>query len=305
MKFGKLEDISQVDFTLPSEHTENEKVFEHLQKEDAHLYIGCTGWGTKEWKGSFYPQKTRAKDFLLEYGKQFNSIELNSTHYGTPTQDTLQKWYEQTPDDFVFCPKVHKAISHRKTLGVDSDIIENTINQLSIFNEKLGPLFMQLPPYFASDRLDLLVEFFEAFPAEINLSVELRHESWFRDEHVMNELQDICIEYNKGLLMTDVAGRRDVLHMRVCNDYVMIRFVGNANEIELHPSDYARIDDWVSKLNFYHENGIKKFYFFPHEPDNILAPELAVYLCEQIEEKTSIKFRGPKKIIQNPQLNLF
>jgi len=263
--------------------------------------IGCTGWGMKEWKGTYYPEKTKPENFLYEYGKQFNTIELNSTHYGTPKHEVLAKWYGDTPSDFKFCPKLHKAISHRKLLGTDSDIIENTINALSILNDKLGPIFMQLPPYFDSSRIDVLETFFKAFPAEFDLSIELRHPSWYEDTSVTDELQALAVEYGKGLLITDVSGRRDVLHMRICDDYLMIRFVGNG----LHPTDYTRVDDWVERLKFYISKGVNKIYFFPHEPDNILAPQLADYLCGKIKSETEVTTRGPKKIDSPKQLNLF
>ncbi|MDF1698775.1 MAG: DUF72 domain-containing protein [Saprospiraceae bacterium] len=301
MKFGKIEDISKVDFTLPEDPLENNAVFDTLTIGDPELFIGCTGWGMKEWKGSYYPEKTKAENFLFEYGKQFNSIELNSTHYGTPKHETLEKWYGDTPSDFKFCPKLHKAISHRKTLGTDSDIIENTVNALSTLNEKLGPIFMQLPPYFDSSRLSSLVHFFEVFPSEFDLSIELRHPSWFEDKSRTDELHHMALEYNKSLLITDVAGRRDILHMRVCGDYLMIRFVGNG----LHPTDFSRVDEWILRIQSYIAKGLKKIYFFPHEPDNILAPQLAEYLCNKFTSSIEIKTRGPKKIDRPKQLNLF
>lgn len=301
MKFGKLDDISEVDFTLPKDPAFNQKVFPSLQKDKTELFIGCTGWGMKEWKGTYYPEKTKAENFLYEYGKQFNSIELNSTHYGTPKQEVLEKWYGDTPTDFKFCPKLHKAISHRKTLGTDSDIIENTVNSLSILKDKLGPIFMQLPPYFDASRLDTLHQFFNFFPKEIELAIELRHPSWYEDSSLTDELHQMALEYNKSLLITDVSGRRDILHMRICGEYLMIRFVGNA----LHLTDFSRIDEWIDRLSIYTSKGVNKIYFFPHEPDNILAPQLAEYLCEKFSESIDAKTRGPKKIERPKQLNLF
>lgn len=301
MKFGKLEDISNVDFRLPEDPASNLEVFNTLEPGNGKLYVGCTGWGMKEWKGSYYPEKTKPEYFLREYAKQFNTIELNSTHYGTPKLEVLEKWYGDTPMDFKFCPKFHKAISHRKLLGTDSDIIENTVNALSILNEKLGPIFMQLPPYFDASRVDSLEAFFKAFPEDFDLSIELRHESWYSDAALLDDLQAMCIDYNKGLLITDVAGRRDVLHMRVCKDYLMVRFVGNA----LHPTDYSRVDEWIDRISYYVQNGVSNIYFFPHEPDNILAPQLADYLCSKINSETAIHTRGPKKIVGPTQLNLF
>ncbi len=301
MKFGKLEDISNVDFSLPEDPSANRKIFENLKSDNPEFYIGCTGWGMKEWKGTYYPEKTKPENFLYEYGKQFNTIELNSTHYGTPKQEVLEKWYGDTPPDFIFCPKLHKAISHRKLLGTDSDIIENTINALSILNEKLGPIFMQLPPYFDGSRMDDIERFYQKIPDDVDLSLELRHASWYEDSILMDELQAMSVEYNKGLLITDVSGRRDVLHMRICNDYLMIRFVGNG----LHRTDFSRVDEWVERLKYYISEGVNKIYFFPHEPDNILAPQLADYLCRKIKSETEVTTRGPKKIDSPKQLNLF
>ncbi len=301
MKFGKLDDISRVNFSLPDDPFINRNVFDSLKSNDPHFYIGCTGWGMKEWKGTYYPEKTKPNNFLYEYAKQFNTIELNSTHYGTPKQEILQKWYEDTPSDFKFCPKLHKAISHRKSLGIESDIIENTVNALSILNDKLGPIFMQLPPYFDSSRISDLEGFFKIFPDDFDLSIELRHPSWYEDSSLTDELHALALEYNKGLLITDVSGRRDILHMRICNDYLMIRFVGNG----LHPTDYERVDEWVERLKIYISNGVNRIYFFPHEPNNILAPQLADYLCGKIKSETVVTTRGPKKIDNPKQLNLF
>jgi len=301
MKFGKVESIEGIDFSLPPEPEKNKEVLERLPQSEAKMYFGCTSWGMKEWKGRYYPEKTPVKNFLLEYGKQFNSIELNTTHYGTPKEETLAKWYDETPDDFLFCPKIHKAISHRKLLGTDSDIIENTIATLSLLKEKLGPCFMQLPPYFDYDRKDILETFLQAFPDYCDLGIELRHESWFDDSDKTEELQELCIKYGKTLLITDVSGRRDVLHMRLCGDYLMIRFVGNG----LHPTDYTRVDEWIDRIHYYTQNGVKNIFFFPHEPDNLLAPDLANYICKKIKEKTAIMTRGPKKIDSGQQLNLF
>ena len=110
--------------------------------------------------------------------------------------------------------------------------------------------------------------------------------------------------HNASTVITDVAGRRDVCHARLTNREVVVRFVGNA----LHPTDYSRIDAWVERLDSWFQNGLQNVYFFTHEPDNILAPELAAYLTKKFQEKTTIKTRGPN--LQMPpnegeQMSLF
>ena len=69
-------------------------------------------------------------------------------------------------------------------------------------------------------------------------------------------------------VITDVAGRRDVLHGYITAPRSMVRFVGNG----LIDSDYQRLEEWVFKLSDWN---LTENYFFPHQPDNILAPEAA------------------------------
>jgi len=301
MKFGKLENISNVNFSLPPEPRNNTYIFKNLKKGKTKLHIGCTGWSMPEWKGIYYPHKASAKSFLQHYSKQFNTIEFNTTHYNIPKRETVKRWKEESADDFIFCPKVFKFISHTKKLGTDGDRIFRMIDNLSFFEEKLGPMFMQLPPYFGIDRLDVLETFLKEWPEQIKLSIELRNESWYKRVDLIDNLQDLIVSYGQILLITDVAGRRDIMHMRICNDYLMVRWVGNG----LHETDYTRIDEWVQKISYYAENGIKDVYFFTHEPDNILAPDIASYLCSKVLELKTIETRGPKQLNSESQLKLF
>jgi uncharacterized protein YecE (DUF72 family) len=102
-------------------------------------------------------------------------------------------------------------------------------------------------------------------------------------------------------VLTDVAGRRDVLHMRLTSPSAMIRFVGNS----LHPTDYTRIDDWVERLKMWFDSGLKQLYFFVHEPDNITSPELATYFINQLNKACGFNVKPPKKFVQAVQGELF
>ena len=103
-------------------------------------------------------------------------------------------------------------------------------------------------------------------------------------------------------MITDVAGRRDVCHLRLTSGKTLIRFVGNG----LHPSDYERIRDWSNRLTEWTDKGLSEIYFFTHEPDNLLAPDLAQFCTEIFSEAMpSVRIRGPKPIIQSVQGTLF
>lgn len=299
MKFGKLENIEGIDFTLPEDHPNNS-----LRKQASptnnktRFYIGCTGWSTKEWKGKIYPDKTKAADFLTAYGKQFNTVELNTTHYRIPKPEYIQKWVDQTPKDFKFCPKILKFISHAKDLGTSNKRIKEFCDAISLFDDKLGMCFIQLPPYFGIDRLPIIEQFFKIFPKEIPLSIELRHGSFYESDDNLNRTIELIQKYHRTFLITDVSGRRDILHMALTSNSTMIRFVGN----NLHSTDYTRLDTWINKLYSWQSCGMEEVYFFPHEPDNINAPEISQHLYHRITKFDNFMGRGPKMLQQQKTL---
>ena len=306
MEFGKLPDITHVDFTLratpPSTYAVLKKHFRAGQPLDC--YIGATGWGMKEWVGTVYPAGAKSKDYLQHYARQFNTIELNTTHYRIPTPETIAKWHAEAAPDFRFCPKVPQTISHSRNLGLGSDQIRLFCDAVRQLREKLGCCFLQLPPYFDAMRLPLLEAFLQAFPEDIPLAVEVRHESWFADEKNAESLFLALEKYQVATVIPDVAGRRDVLHLSLSTPTAMVRFVGNG----LHPSDYTRLDDWAARLREWQAAGLATVYFFTHEPDNLHAPHIAQYFCERLQAEN---FPGPTRGPQFPaddapkQMSLF
>jgi len=96
-------------------------------------------------------------------------------------------------------------------------------------------------------------------------------------------------DLNISPVITDVAGRRDVLHQRLTTDTVLIRWVGNA----LHSTDYERIDAWVARLETWFDAGLQQVFFFPHEPDNLLAPDIAAYFIRKINEQIGLDIHVP------------
>jgi len=294
MKFGKTTQLDTIDFSLPSDHPLTKEVLTQVPTRDEppKIYIGCTGWSMKEWTGNVYPKGTKAKDFLKYYGTQFNTIELNSTHYRIPTPETITKWKSLTPKDFRFCPKVTKQVSHTRDMGIESGKMTEFCTNISGLEAQLGPCFMQLPPYFGIDRYAALEAFLRQWPKDIRLAVEVRHESWFENEAATTKLLELLRAYHIGAVMTDVAGRRDVLHLGITTSFAMVRWVGNG----LIDSDYERLNEWTDRLLKWTAAGLREIYFFPHEPDNILAPEITLYLTQKIQSAI------PTAIIRGPAL---
>ncbi len=303
MKFGKLPNIDNVDFSLPANAALTNQVLAQLPtNSQPHFYNGCTGWSMKEWVGKVYPKGTKTKDYLSIYAQQFNTIELNTTHYRIPTLETIDKWRTESAPDFRFCPKVPQTISHSRDIGMGNPQLRVFWDMIAGLQEKLGCCFIQMPPHFAYQKLGMLKQFLSIWPNSIPLAVEVRHESWFDQPQHTQAFLETLRDFDKTAVITDVAGRRDVLHMGLSNTTTMIRFVGNG----LHPSDYDRIDAWVDRLTDWTKQGLKEIYFFPHEPDNLLAPEMSAYLYSKSQLIPNIQTRGPKMIEPDPeQLSLF
>lgn len=88
MEFGRPEqDILLIDHRLPPDGTLTEKVLSSIDNAGTKFYVGCAKWGRREWVGPLYPEKTRDVDFLLEYAKRFDTIELGATFYTRPDRD--------------------------------------------------------------------------------------------------------------------------------------------------------------------------------------------------------------------------
>jgi uncharacterized protein YecE (DUF72 family) len=161
------------------------------------------------------------------------------------------------------------------------------------FAEKLGCCFMQLPPHFAPRDLPVLERFLSEYAPQIPLSVEVRNPDFFQKTVVSEAFFELLKKHSVASVITDVAGRRDVCHMHLTHSKTLIRFVGNG----LHPSDYSRVSEWAERLKSWFENGLQEAYFFTHEPDNILAPELTAYCVETFSQMIpGVSLRGPKPV---------
>lgn len=292
MDFGKLASVDQVNFALPPEPPQNATVLGNVTARQGAplIYLGATGYNMKPWVGRWYPAGAKDATFLYHYGRQFNTIEHNTTHYRIPDAATVARWREEVPEDFRYCPKLPQTVSHARDLGLSGPEIGLFCEAIYDLGPKLGCCFIQLPPHFSVQNLPVLARFLEIFPKNIPLAVEVRHESFFQHTVAAEHFFQLLQSQQVSTVITDVAGRRDVCHLRLSTGRVLIRFVGNA----LHPSDYARIQDWAGRLANWFDKGLQEVYFFCHEPDNLLAPELAIFAAETFSQAIpAVILRGP------------
>ncbi|MCC5944630.1 MAG: DUF72 domain-containing protein [Bernardetiaceae bacterium] len=293
MEFGKIQQIENIDFDFkdtPEATLDILSTYQHI-KRDFELYVGCPVWANKAWKGVIYPPKTPDKDMLYHYTRAFNCIELNVTHYQIPKPETIHRWREAAAEGFLFCPKIYQAISHRKKLRESREFTEIFCDRIVGLEEHLGITFLQMPPHFSINQIDNLIEYLELFPPAVPLALELRHPSWFDSQYVKEQHRLTEAMQQKGItfLMTDVAGRRDVLHHRLTTPVAVIRFIANDNP----QSDTARMKAWIRRIAEWKAKGLQAAYFWVHQPDNMQAPKTAAEFIALANATLDTKIKLP------------
>ena len=299
MDFGRLPNIEEADFIFPNEHQGNINILPGFPSEESAVYSGCPVWAEKGWVGKVYPKGTKEKDYLKFYGKKFSSVELNATHYSVPDEATVLRWKDAVPEHFKFCPKIPQTISHSKDIVKTTESMLHFISIVKLMGNKLGPCFLQLPPYFKPDKIKSLIYFLNAIPEDFQLAIEFRHEDWFKDKLKFDKIFNYLEDRRLCAVISDVAGRRDVLHQRLSNRTAFIRFAAN----NLHPTDFTRIQEWTVLLKKWLAEGLKEVYFFVHTADHSLCPELVDYFSEKMKIKISTLLPPPGN--QFRQGNLF
>jgi uncharacterized protein YecE (DUF72 family) len=173
------------------------------------ILVGTSSWADPGFVKEWYPPGLPAAERLAWYAERFQAVELNSSFYAVPDRSTVHKWVDDTPDEFVFDVKVHRALSRhaaqvdslppdlrdgvqttergrvRLTPELETTLAERLVEETAPLANagKLGAYLVQLTPAFAPrnhelEELDRLVEDFAPHP----VAVELRHRGWVRDK---------------------------------------------------------------------------------------------------------------------------
>ncbi len=125
------------------------------------IFVGMSGWTFDGWKGDFYPKGLSQKKELGFASRKVNSIELNGTFYSLQKPNTFQKWYDETPEDFVFAVKAPQYITHiRRLKEVEEPLANFFASGLLCLKEKMGQLLWQFPPnvMLKDDRFEKFLE---------------------------------------------------------------------------------------------------------------------------------------------------
>lgn len=191
------------------------------------ILIGTSGYDYPEWKGVFYPEDLKRKDFLSYYATKFNALELNNTFYNMPTAERLQSFYERSEGKLSFSVKANRLLTHET--GTDWQVVaEDFKDSLKPLNEKesLSAVLFQFPEsfhYTNENRIYLakVIGQFEGYPVVI----EFRHREWIK-ESVFEGLE----KRNAGIVFCDMPQLKNLPD----GNAVKTPFIGSNAYIRLH-----------------------------------------------------------------------
>ncbi len=223
------------------------------------IYIGTSGYGYKEWKGGFYPQKIQPKEMLRFYSDRFDAVEINNTFYHMPQAAVLASWAEQVHDDFVFAVKAPQTITHMKQLRNVNSETEYFFRALPALGKKLGPVLFQFPKSFRVDH-SLLQGFLSLIPRKASCTFEFRSPSW-QDDETLQLLRDrdfaLCVSDAEDNPAEEIVDTAKWGYLRLRRAYY---------------SD-AELTEWLKRT--VSRDWEKVFIFFKHDEEGA-SPELAL-----------------------------
>jgi uncharacterized protein YecE (DUF72 family) len=238
------------------------------------VHIGISGWNYKGWRGVFYPKGLAQRRELEFASRAFNSIEINGSFYSLQWPSSYQRWYAETPDDFLFSVKGPRFITHMKKLrDAQAPLANFFASGVLALEEKLGPILWQFPPNFGWNP-PRFREFFELLPQTtseaaalarrhdeklkvraflktkrdrlLRYCVEIRHVSF-----LVPEFFELLREFNIAFVFADTAGKWPYAE-DLTSDFVYCRLHGDT---QLYASGYSAsaLDWWAHRLKLWRE----------------------------------------------------
>jgi uncharacterized protein YecE (DUF72 family) len=253
----------------------------------AKTYVGISGWTFPAWDKIFYP-KGLVKRRQLEYAsRQLNSIEINGTFYFLQRPATFQRWYDETPDDFVFALKAPQFITHILRLKNSAEPLANFLaSGILCLGKKLGPILWQFPPNVTlkDDRFEVFLKMLpqnsrdgakcarkhgekvagraftkvkEDFP--VRHAFEFRHPSFLDKDFIA-----LLKSRNVAFVMAHAGGENAPVIDKPTANFIYVRLHGEGKKyMQGYPK--MEINRWVKKAKTWNQAKKDVFVYFSNE----------------------------------------
>lgn len=217
------------------------------------------GYGYKEWQGAFYPAGMASRDFLAHYSQFFNAVEMDSTFYGMPRAEYVERWTTSAPADFTFCPKTPRAITHESQLTEATPAMLEFLDTMDLLGDKLGAVLLQFPPDFTYIHAGPLDDFLGKLPAGKRYAIEFRHRSWDRPETA-----DLLRRHNVAWVAADYIYMPKEIQRTA--DFLYLRFLGRHGQFGRKGQEQvdktAELRQWQQRIQPHLEHVTDVYAFF-------------------------------------------
>lgn len=257
--------------------------------------VGTSGFSYDDWRNQFYPpeiQRQRMLDFYCQY---FRTVEINSSYYKIPSQNTFQRFAERTPPEFEFIIKVNRETTHIRKEN------EQALKQLAealkplLDSGKFKGLLAQFPYSFKNNETNrrYLVQT-KRFAGDLPLFAEFRHNGW-NTPQLLPFLEENNIGYVnvdqpplKGLLPAQSVTSTKTGYIRFHGRNAEKWWDGKGAERYDYLYNEQELKSWVSHISEIMRKTYKTYIFFNNHPRGQAihnARQMVAILNEQLTLK--------------------
>jgi len=244
------------------------------------LYTGSMGWSYRFW-GIYSGLKPG--QYLAEYARRFNSVEINNSFYRIPSESTAASWASQAPEGFRFAAKFPQSVSHSPGLRFDEGKLYAFLHNVKALGPKRGPLLVQLPPTLKPEKAEGFKALLDALPRGGLYAVEFRHRDWFTQ-------QTYALLRDSGVALVQQAHPWLPEAHEVTAGFVYVRFEGDRRKVrgEAGAVEVDRSADtgrWAERIRGYLDGGMDVYAYF--------SKYYSGYPPADVEQLVRLVSRGP------------
>jgi uncharacterized protein YecE (DUF72 family) len=180
--------------------------------------------------------------------------------YRLPLKETVINWTKKVPNDFLFCPKMSRCLTHMKKLLEPEETIDRFFEVFEPMRKMMGPVLIQLPPSlkFNYDKANHLYRLLRTKYRRYEFVMEVRHDTWLQEESLT-----LMTRYDIGLVISQ-SGERFPYSEMITAKNIYIRFHGPQ---ALYASSYSdkMLKDFAGKFKRWEKEGHVIWAFFNND----------------------------------------
>jgi uncharacterized protein YecE (DUF72 family) len=270
------------------------------------ICIGACAWSFDDWRGAFYPADLPNSQWLEFYAHYLPTVEIDSTFYPTPAENTVRRWIEMTPAAFRFACKLPREITHIRRLRDCTTELNSFLRALEPLASKLQVILIQLPPSFApKDGKSVLRKFLRELPRDFRFAIEFRHPGWHRPQLIhLLEKNRICWVWADTTPLNErnlapfefLPLTTDLLYLRLLGDYATKYDVDGEHVHRYEKLLWKReaaIESWSLKIER-HLPDVRNVWAFVSNHFEGFAPET----CQRLAHRLGFDLRLPSETPQ-------